>query len=240
MAHAMILVMHKLSSRGFTLIEILVVTTIIAILASVVMIDLRGSQYEGRNAERKSELQVMQAALELYRKDHGQYPAGCNGGDELSGGPGSGYECTDSTQQFIIGLSPEYIPELPKDPLLDKNETFKGYVYITNDDQTVYKLMALNTAETSDPAQPPVVIDANPAVARNAEFGRCGDITKTQQLCYQVQSAASGGVLEDPPTYCSDDDTFAVFGGYADGNTNQEVEYNTERVICCEGNNSCN
>ena len=64
----------KTSSRGFTLIEILIVVAIIAILASVVLVGLGPTQAKGRDARRISDLQETQNALELYYNKNGSYP----------------------------------------------------------------------------------------------------------------------------------------------------------------------
>lgn len=60
---------------GFTLIEVLVVVAIIGVLASLVVANVLGVRQRGRDAQRKSDLRQIQAALELYRADQGAYPA---------------------------------------------------------------------------------------------------------------------------------------------------------------------
>ena len=60
-------------SRGFTLIEILIVVAIIAILASVVLIGLGPTQRSGRDARRISDLSEISNALELYYQSNGTF-----------------------------------------------------------------------------------------------------------------------------------------------------------------------
>lgn len=60
--------------QGFTLIELLVVITIIGILASVVLSSLNSARANARDAKRASEMRQFQAALELFRNNHGSYP----------------------------------------------------------------------------------------------------------------------------------------------------------------------
>jgi len=64
------------NSAGFTLIEIVLVMALIGVLATwmVSLIDPAAQFKKGRDAERKAELVQIQAALELYRADQGQYP----------------------------------------------------------------------------------------------------------------------------------------------------------------------
>jgi general secretion pathway protein G len=64
--------------KGFTLIELLIVVVIIGILASLLMANFVGVRQRGRDAQRKSDLRQIQAALELYRADLGEYPLTAN------------------------------------------------------------------------------------------------------------------------------------------------------------------
>jgi len=55
--------------KGFTLIELLVVSTIIIVLMSIGIVSYRGVQKKSRDAKRKSDLEQVRAALEMYRSD---------------------------------------------------------------------------------------------------------------------------------------------------------------------------
>lgn len=63
-----------MKQRGFTLIELLVVISIIAILTTLLMANFVGVRQRGRDAQRKSNLYNIQAALELFKSDAGLYP----------------------------------------------------------------------------------------------------------------------------------------------------------------------
>ncbi len=63
------------SERGFTLIELLIVIAIIGILTTLLMVNFIGIRQRARDAERKSDLRQIQAALELYHADTGTYPS---------------------------------------------------------------------------------------------------------------------------------------------------------------------
>ncbi|MCX6703024.1 MAG: prepilin-type N-terminal cleavage/methylation domain-containing protein [Candidatus Wolfebacteria bacterium] len=65
----------RISSRGFTLIEILVVVAIIAVLASIVIVGLSGFRSRGRDARRVSDLRTVQNVLELYYAKNRTYPS---------------------------------------------------------------------------------------------------------------------------------------------------------------------
>jgi len=57
---------HKMSENGFTLLEILVVITLILIIAGIALPRFAGVTDEGRKAKAKGELRTLQTALESY------------------------------------------------------------------------------------------------------------------------------------------------------------------------------
>jgi len=63
------------STRGFTLVELLVAMTIIMILTVVAMVNYGSAQKNARDAKRKSDLEKARIGLEMYKQDHdGCYP----------------------------------------------------------------------------------------------------------------------------------------------------------------------
>lgn len=145
----------KRLSAGFTLVEIIVTVSIIAILASVIYANFNDGSAQSRDAKRKADLVLLQNAIELYKNDNGRYPAGCNGAGVWSGQASTNFACS-SGSQYIVGLAPKYIRVLPTDPRIGAAESNgsgalaadSGYMYLTNAPGTVYKLVARNTVET--------------------------------------------------------------------------------------------
>lgn len=60
--------------KAFTLVELLIVMTIISVLVGLVGSGFRSSQIRGRDAQRKSDLRQIAAALELLYADYTVYP----------------------------------------------------------------------------------------------------------------------------------------------------------------------
>lgn len=212
----------------------MVVIAVISILASIVFFNVGEASKKSRNADRQADLRTLQVAIELYKQKNGRYPAGCNGPNVWSGQVGTSYVCNRNngiyaqyvgTGQFIIGhaagfnFAPTYIPSLPTDKKL--NGLTSGYVYTTNTDGTVYKLMAKRTVESE------VVDYSHP-------FKSCDVTTSSTGVCDNTY--ASGSV----PNHCLENNanfrnTYAVWGGFASGLAGtgaDSAEHNTEKIIC--------
>lgn len=66
----------KTSKKGFTLIELLVAMTIVAVLMGLALISYQGARKIARDGKRKTDLEQIRGALEMYRADEGEYPGG--------------------------------------------------------------------------------------------------------------------------------------------------------------------
>jgi prepilin-type N-terminal cleavage/methylation domain-containing protein len=64
--------MHK---KGFTIVEIMTVTVILAILATFVIISLNRQQIQARDAERSTKATLIASSLEKYYDKYGEYPS---------------------------------------------------------------------------------------------------------------------------------------------------------------------
>ncbi|MEO7934503.1 MAG: prepilin-type N-terminal cleavage/methylation domain-containing protein [Chthoniobacterales bacterium] len=65
-------------SKGFTLVELLTVMTIIGILAALVLGTFKFVQDKAARSRAESEIKAMEAALESYKADNGAYPRGAD------------------------------------------------------------------------------------------------------------------------------------------------------------------
>src|SRR5919197_5302591 len=71
--------MRTCRTRGFTLIEILVVIVVIAVLASLVAPNVFTHVGEAKNVTAGSQIEMLGAALDAYRLDNGRYPTTAQG-----------------------------------------------------------------------------------------------------------------------------------------------------------------
>ena len=74
-------------NSGFTLLELLVVISIIGILISLGAVSFTTAQKKSRDARRRTDMKQIQTALELYFNDAGGYPGNINGAISYSGTP---------------------------------------------------------------------------------------------------------------------------------------------------------
>ncbi len=106
------------AKKGFTLMEILVAIAIIAILTAIGIVSYTSINRNARNAKRKSDIEQVRSALELYRTEIGHYP-----------GDGSSVLISD-----LLANDAElqtYLSSVPEDP---KGSTYQQYLYQATDD----------------------------------------------------------------------------------------------------------
>lgn len=96
--------------KGFALIEILLVISIIALMTSVLLAALRTTRAKTRDARRISDMKTIAAALGAYHIDNSQYPS-CPGTDGSLAAGIAGMACLKAA------LVPQYLRSLPQDPL---------------------------------------------------------------------------------------------------------------------------
>ena len=63
-----------MKKKGFTLIELMIVITVIAILAAMVLFGLGAAQKNARDVQRAQLMKAMQLMLQSYYSDKGSYP----------------------------------------------------------------------------------------------------------------------------------------------------------------------
>lgn len=70
--------MPKLTQKGFTIIELLIVIVIIGLLALLVLNNVGGATDDARDVQRKDDIAKMSSQLEIYQAENGNYPTEAN------------------------------------------------------------------------------------------------------------------------------------------------------------------
>jgi prepilin-type N-terminal cleavage/methylation domain-containing protein len=76
--------MKRKYTAGFSLMELLVVVSIIAMLTAMGMVMYGSTSKNSRDSKRKADLEQLRAALVLYRTDNGYYPTSSASGTQLN------------------------------------------------------------------------------------------------------------------------------------------------------------
>ncbi len=66
--------LFKFGSRGFTLIELMVVIVILGILAGLIVPRIMGRPEEAKQLKAKIQIESLETTLKLYKLDNGSYP----------------------------------------------------------------------------------------------------------------------------------------------------------------------
>lgn len=109
----------KNKSRGFTLLEILVVMAILGMLIAAVAPNIMGSSDEAKVTIAKTDLRNISSALDMYKLDNHSYPSTDQGLEALVNRPGGSPEAKN-------WKSGGYLKKMPADPWQ------RPYEYINN------------------------------------------------------------------------------------------------------------
>jgi general secretion pathway protein G len=118
--------LSTINQKGFTLVEILVAATIVALLSTLGVSGYQAVTRNGRDALRKSDLEQIRSALEIYKSENSSYP-------------------TPQTTCGPAAVTP-YINSYPVDP----KPTSYRYCYNRTGNTTYYLCAHLENGTTTD------------------------------------------------------------------------------------------
>ena len=87
---------RTINSKGFTLIEVLVVVVILGILAAIIVPNIMDKPGQAKITKAKADIRAIESAFNMYRLDHHVYPT------------------TDEGIEALV--TGDYLPRMPKDP----------------------------------------------------------------------------------------------------------------------------
>lgn len=163
------------SKNGFTLVELLIVMSIIGVLATLIIGSFASSQIRGRDAQRKSDLKQIGGALELFYGDHGQYP-GSDGSGKIMACPFSASgssACTWGTGE-LSDTKTTYFKVVPGDP-----STGTNYFYRTVDPPTNQKYQIYARLENTQDKQ--IIVTSYLCGSKNCNFALTSANTKPNE-----------------------------------------------------------
>lgn len=164
----------KGTTRAFTLIELMITITIMAVVISIGTLVFMEAQKSARDSNRKQDLHALQVALELFFQRNGRYPCIDTVGDDSDWQKSPNQDAPASEKWWIIdGCSAEtvkldiaYISQMPIDPknnnqLPWETEDSFSYAYWSSEDLSAftgcpsgkgqYYILATRLERESDP-----------------------------------------------------------------------------------------
>lgn len=113
------LTLRPIRTRGFTIVELLIVIVIIGIMTGITGFAYITTKKNSRDDTRTADITTLKHAVERYYQDNGEYPAICPGGP--------GIACNVS---YLADSLEPYLSDIPHDPKYSGTAT--DYLYVQN------------------------------------------------------------------------------------------------------------
>lgn len=138
----------KRNTRGFTLVEILIVVIILGILAAIVIPQFTNASNDARNNSVQSTLQTVRSQTELFKIQHADTPPAFAAMWSIMTGKSNTTDVAVNTN----GVFGPYLQQAPVNPINGQSAvgaafaTNVGWVYIVATNGKDYTIQAVNTA----------------------------------------------------------------------------------------------
>ena len=113
----------KQKSKGFTIVELLIVIVVIAILATLVIVTFTGIQQKARDSQRQTDINAVDSHVEAFYAQYGAYPTVAQ------------ITASSWRSKYMKGLDPDALLAPNSTTAIDANASTKSkYQYAPTDD----------------------------------------------------------------------------------------------------------
>ncbi len=139
---------NRPASQGFSLIELVVVISILAILAGVLVPRVTNHMQSARDARRLADVKTVRNAIEQYYMDKAGYPV-----PNMNSSYG-GWDVSHDGNFISVLVNTGYLEEAPVDPINDATYHYRYYVYTAGSygckGNTSYYILGIRNFESAD------------------------------------------------------------------------------------------
>ena len=169
--------MPNQKSRGFTLIELVVVISILAILSGVLVPRVSSHLKAARDARRLADIKTVRSAIEQYYLDKGSYPA------PNANSSYGGWDVSNDGDFIRVLRDQGYLDADAIDPVNDATFQYRYYVYTLGSygctGSSDYYVLGIRSFESADFA------------AKNRGYFECSGRNWTNEFAYVTGGGAS-------------------------------------------------
>lgn len=126
--------------KGFTIVELAIVISVIGILAAVTVVSYNGAQQRAEYSRAQTDMKHINDAIDIYRSQTGSYPAGTGSFQDIN---------SSSTNVYTVLVNGKYIDEMPS------AKTGYTYQYRADNAGVNYKLLRTKDSGNLDPVELP-------------------------------------------------------------------------------------
>ncbi len=162
---------------GFTLIDLIIVISLMAILAGAMVPRFSGRLATSRDAQRLSDINAIRDAIDQYYQDRGVFPPA------TPNATAGGWDVSDDGDFIPDLVAKGYLSEVPRDPLNDGTHQYRYFVYGKGQygcaGTTPYYVLGIRNFETAEFA------------ARNRGYFKCSGRDWSREFAYVTGGGAS-------------------------------------------------